>query len=146
MYVLFFLNPAGVLDLCVLYPLKVSTVYTCILVYHRGPTGGSSRLNLTPSSTSIPSTLEGGEGVTTRQTGVRLDLLVISLWGSPWDKFGKSRYPLKLHFRIPCVFPVWWQIFPVPIDVICHYYIHTRAFGTCKVYYRKICLSHFLLL
>ena len=35
-----------------------------------------------------------------------------------------SGYPRKLHFQIPCVFPVWRQIFPVPMCVICDYYIH----------------------
>ena len=35
-----------------------------------------------------------------------------------------SGHPLKLHFQIPCVFPVRRQIFPVPIYVICDYYIH----------------------
>ena len=34
-----------------------------------------------------------------------------------------SGYPLKLHFQIPCVFPVQLHIFPVPIYVICDYYI-----------------------
>ena len=33
-------------------------------------------------------------------------------------------YPLKLHFQIPCVFPVRQQIFPVSIYVICDYNIH----------------------
>ena len=37
-------------------------------------------------------------------------------------------YPLKLYFQIPCVFPVFSlskpQIFPVPIYIICEYYIH----------------------
>ena len=33
-------------------------------------------------------------------------------------------YPLKLHFQIPCVFPVRRHIFPVPIYVIWDYYIH----------------------
>ena len=37
---------------------------------------------------------------------------------------GYTGYPLKLHFQIPWVFPVRWQIFPVPIYVICDYYIH----------------------
>ena len=31
---------------------------------------------------------------------------------------------LKLHFQIPCVFPVRLQMFPVQIYVICNYYIH----------------------
>ena len=38
-----------------------------------------------------------------------------------------SGYPLKFHFQIPCVFPVFsvrLQIFPVAIYVICDYYIH----------------------
>ena len=35
-----------------------------------------------------------------------------------------SEYPLKLHCQIPCVFPVRRQFFPVPIYVICDYYIH----------------------
>ena len=34
-----------------------------------------------------------------------------------------SGYPLKLYFQIPCVFPVQSQIFPVPIYIICDYYI-----------------------
>ena len=33
-------------------------------------------------------------------------------------------YPLELHFQIPCVFPLRLQVFPVPIYVICDYYIH----------------------
>ena len=33
-------------------------------------------------------------------------------------------YPLKFHFQILCVFPVRPQILPVPIYVICDYYIH----------------------
>ena len=44
---------------------------------------------------------------------------------------GYTGYPLKLHFQIPCffpvrrqIFPVRRQIFPVPIYVICDYYIH----------------------
>ena len=39
-------------------------------------------------------------------------------------------YPLKLYFKIPCVFPVQSQIFPVPIYIICEYYIHTKL--TCR--------------
>ena len=35
-----------------------------------------------------------------------------------------SGYPLKLHFQFPCVFPVLPHIFPVPLYVICDYYIH----------------------
>ena len=34
-----------------------------------------------------------------------------------------SGYPLRLHFQIP-VFPAWLQISPVPIYVICDYYIN----------------------
>ena len=34
-----------------------------------------------------------------------------------------SGYPLKLYFQIHCVFPVQLQIFPVPIYIICDYYI-----------------------
>ena len=33
-------------------------------------------------------------------------------------------YPLKLHFQIPCLFPVQPQIFQVQMYVICDYYIH----------------------
>ena len=36
----------------------------------------------------------------------------------------EAEYPHKFHFRIPCVFPVRPQIFPVPIYMICDYYIH----------------------
>ena len=32
--------------------------------------------------------------------------------------------PLKLHFQIPCVFPVRPQVFPEPVHLICDYYIH----------------------
>ena len=32
-------------------------------------------------------------------------------------------YPLKSHFQIPCLFPVRQQIFPVPIYMICDYFI-----------------------
>ena len=35
-----------------------------------------------------------------------------------------SGYPLKLYFQIPCVFPVRPQVFPVPIYIICAYYIY----------------------
>ena len=35
-----------------------------------------------------------------------------------------SGYLLKLYFQIPCVFPVRPQIFPVPIYIMCEYYIH----------------------
>ena len=37
-----------------------------------------------------------------------------------------SGYPLKLHFQIPCFFPVQRQICPVPIYVICDYHIDTQ--------------------
>ena len=41
-------------------------------------------------------------------------------------KFSGS--PLKLYFQIPCIFPVFVplppQIVPVPIYMICDYYIH----------------------
>ena len=40
-------------------------------------------------------------------------------------------YPLKLHFQIPCVFPVPRQIFPVTIYVICDYYIHKTDLADC---------------
>ena len=40
------------------------------------------------------------------------------------DATGNTGYPLKLHFQILCVFPVWQQIFPETIYVICDYYIH----------------------
>ena len=36
----------------------------------------------------------------------------------------QAGYPLKLYFEIPCAFPAWRQIFPVPIYIICEYYIH----------------------
>ena len=36
----------------------------------------------------------------------------------------RSGYPLKLSFQIHCVFPVRPQIFPVPIYILCEYYIH----------------------
>ena len=35
-------------------------------------------------------------------------------------------YPLILYFRIPCVFPVQPQIFPVPLSIICDCYINTK--------------------
>ena len=41
-----------------------------------------------------------------------------------------SGYPLKFYFQIPCVFPVRPQIFPVPIYVICDYYIHKTNWQT----------------
>ena len=34
------------------------------------------------------------------------------------------RVPTQIVFEIPCVFPVQLQIFPVPIYIICDYYIH----------------------
>ena len=41
---------------------------------------------------------------------------------------GHTGSPLKLYFQIPYAFPVFplvrLQIFPVPIYVICHFYIH----------------------
>ena len=36
----------------------------------------------------------------------------------------EAGYPLKLYFQIPCVFPVQQQISPVPIYIICDYYMH----------------------
>ena len=36
----------------------------------------------------------------------------------------RQGYPLKLHFQIPCVFPVRPKIFPVPIYINCDYYIN----------------------
>ena len=42
---------------------------------------------------------------------------------SPQRPYTCTGYPLKLYFQIPCVFPVQSQIFPVPIYIICDYYI-----------------------
>ena len=38
--------------------------------------------------------------------------------------FTKTGYPLKLHLQIPCGFPVWPQIFSVPIYMMCDHHIH----------------------
>ena len=38
-------------------------------------------------------------------------------------KMFRSGYLLKLHFQVPCVFPVRRQIFPVQIYMICDYYL-----------------------
>ena len=55
------------------------------------------------------------------------------------------RYPLKLYFQIPCVFPVRPQIFPVPIYIICEYYIHrtdlaglSSSWGKKKIFFQQI--------
>ena len=48
-------------------------------------------------------------------TNVSQHVFVILLWAG---------FPLKLYFKIPCVFPVQSQMFPVPICIICDYYIN----------------------
>ena len=49
-----------------------------------------------------------------------------------------SGYPLKSHFQIPCVFPVQSQIFPVPILMICDYYIHKIDLADLSSFKRNI--------
>ena len=46
-------------------------------------------------------------------------------------------YPLKLHFQIPCVFPVRPQIVPVPIYVTCDYYIHKTDLSDLSRFKKK---------
>ena len=48
-----------------------------------------------------------------------------------------SGYPLKLYFQIPCVFPVRLQIFPVPIYIICEYYIHRTDLADLSSFLEK---------
>ena len=53
-------------------------------------------------------------------------------------------YPLELHFKIPCVFPVWPQIFPVPIYMICDYYIYAKL--TSEIFKYSLQIPKYLLL
>ena len=48
-------------------------------------------------------------------------------------------YPLKLHFQIPCVFPVRLQIFPLTIYVICD--IHKTELADLSSFKKKIVAS-----
>ena len=64
-----------------------------------------------------------------------------SRWDKGWpDKhhIGNAGYPLKLHFQIPCVFPVRRQIFPVPIYLICDYYRHKTDLADLSCYKRYL--------
>ena len=47
-------------------------------------------------------------------------------------------YPLKLYFQIPCVFPVRPQIFPVPIYIMCEYYIHRTDLADLFSFWKKM--------
>ena len=47
-------------------------------------------------------------------------------------------YPLKLYFQIPCVFPVQSQIFPVPIYIICDYYIDETDLADLSSSWKKM--------
>ena len=49
----------------------------------------------------------------------------------------KPGYPLKLYFHIPCVFPVQSQIFPVPIYIICDYYIDVTDLADLSNFWEK---------
>ena len=49
-----------------------------------------------------------------------------------------SGYPLKLYFQIPCVFPVQLQIFPVPIYIMCDYYIHKTDLADLSSFWEKM--------
>ena len=46
--------------------------------------------------------------------------------------------PSKLHFHIPCVFPVRPQIFPVPIYVVCDYYIDKTDLADLSNFWKKM--------
>ena len=48
-----------------------------------------------------------------------------------------SGYPLKLYFQIPCVSPVQSQIFPVPIYIICDYYIDKTDLADLSNFWKK---------
>ena len=46
---------------------------------------------------------------------------------------------IRVVFQIPCVFPVRPQIFPVPIYIICDYYIHkTDLAELCSLWEKMI--------
>ena len=47
-------------------------------------------------------------------------------------------YPLALHFQIPCFLSVQTQIFPVPIHVICDYYIHKTDLADLSGFFKKL--------
>ena len=51
---------------------------------------------------------------------------------------GYPGYPLELYFQIPCVFPVQSQIFPVPIFIICDYYIHRTDLADLSSVWEKM--------
>ena len=54
------------------------------------------------------------------------------------QKWHYTGYPLKLYFQIPCVFPVQPQIFPVPIYIICDYYIHKTDLADLSSFWIKM--------
>ena len=49
----------------------------------------------------------------------------------------QAGYPLKLYFKIPCVVPALRQIFPVPIYIICEYYIHRTDLADLSSFWEK---------
>ena len=74
---------------------------------------------------------------TNRQNEIENSSLLLSIG----DKSILTGYPLKLHFQIPCVFPVYSvrrQFFPVPIYVICYYFIHKTDLADLSVFKKKI--------